>query len=383
MRVLIATDAWAPQVNGVVRTLSELQRRGASVGLDLAFVTPADFRTFGLPGYPEIRLAIRPKAGIVRAIETFRPKAVHIVTEGPIGMAARRVCLSRGIPFTTSYHTRFPEYLRARAPVPLGLTYAWLRRFHNAGCGIMTATPSLDADLKARDFGPLMRWSRGVDTTLFHPREPFAPEVGDLRDLARPIFLTVGRVAVEKNLEAFLNLDLPGSKVVVGNGPALAEMKARFPKARFLGERTGADLAAIYAGADVFVFPSLTDTFGLVILEALASGLPVAAFPVMGPRDIIGGPDASSMDAANMPPVGILSDDLRDAAMRALRCDREACVRFAQTYSWQASATQFARNMREACHRFSQGKAASGSSSATAKGLHRLGAPAHRRDAGA
>lgn len=337
MRVLVATDAWAPQVNGVVRTLGELQRHGPSVGLELTFITPNDFRTMAMPGYPEIRLALSPETGLTQAIETFHPMAVHIVTEGPIGMAARRLCLRRGIPFTTSYHTRFPEYLRARLPVPLTATYAWLRRFHNAGCGIMTATPSLDADLRERRFGPLMRWSRGVDTTLFRPRET------SILDLPRPIFLTVGRVAVEKNIEAFLGLDLPGSKVVVGDGPALPDLRARYPKTVFLGSRTGAELAEVYASADVFVFPSLTDTFGLVLLEALASGVPVAAFPVMGPRDII-----------TVPGIGMLSDDLQKAAMQALRCNREACVTFAESWSWRASAGQFARNMREACHRFAE-----------------------------
>lgn len=337
MRVLVATDAWQPQINGVVRTLGELQSHGPSVGLELTFITPNDFRTMAMPGYPEIRLALSPETGLSQAIDIFRPVAVHIVTEGPIGMAARRLCLRRGMPFTTSYHTRFPEYLRARLPVPLTATYAWLRRFHNAGCGIMTATPSLDADLRERGFGPLMRWSRGVDVSLFRPRETA------LLDLPRPIFLTVGRVAPEKNVEAFLALDLPGSKVVVGDGPALPDLRSRYPNTVFLGSKSGAELAGIYASADVFIFPSLTDTFGLVILEALASGVPVAAFPVMGPRDIITAPE-----------IGILSDDLKKAAMDALRCDREACTAFAQGWSWRASAGQFARNMREACHRFAE-----------------------------
>lgn len=343
MRVLIATDAWQPQVNGVVRTLGELQKRGPSVGLDLAFVTPDDFRTMALPGYPEIRLALAPEARIAAKIDSFNPMAVHIVTEGPIGLAARRLCLRRGIPFTTSYHTRFPEYLRARLPVPISLSYAWLRRFHNAGTGIMTATPGLEDDLRRRGFKNLMRWSRGVDTQLFHPRE------ASVLDLPRPIFLTVGRVAVEKNIEAFLALNLPGTKLVVGDGPAFADLKARYPKAVFLGAKMGAALAEIYASADVFVFPSQTDTFGLVILEALASGVPVAAFPVMGPKDII-----------TSPLVGVLSEDLQKAAMQALRCKPEDCVSFAQNYSWQASAGQFARNMRDACHRFRQSHARQG-----------------------
>jgi glycosyltransferase involved in cell wall biosynthesis len=335
MRVLVATDAWAPQVNGVVRTLGELKRRAPQAGLALDFATPEDFRTFPMPGYAEIRLSLAARAGIAARLGSFRPDAVHIATEGPIGLATRKLCLERRIPFTTSYHTRFPEYIRARLPIPEALTYRWLRWFHNAGCGIMTATPSLDADLAAHGFGPLMRWSRGVDTALFHPRE------ASVLDLPRPIFLNVGRVAVEKNLEAFLALDLPGSKLVVGEGPALEGLRARFPKAHFLGPRSGAALAEIYASADVFVFPSRTDTFGLVLIEALASGLPVAAYPVMGPRDIV-----------TDPAVGCLGEDLRAAALGALTLDRAACRAFAQAYSWEASVAQFAANMRLAVHRY-------------------------------
>ncbi|HRE19548.1 MAG TPA: glycosyltransferase family 1 protein [Rhabdaerophilum sp.] len=334
MRVLVATDAWAPQVNGVVRTLGELQRRAGDAGLVLDFVTPGDFRTLPMPGYPEIRLSLNAGPGIAARAAAFRPEAVHIATEGPIGLAARRFCLANRIPFTTSYHTRFPEYLRARLPVPEAVTYRWLRWFHNAGCGIMTATPSLDADLAARGFGPLMRWSRGVDTTLFHPRSQ------SVLDLPRPIFLNVGRAAVEKNLEAFLSLDLPGSKVVVGEGPALEALRRTYPRAHFLGPQSGLALAEVYASADVFVFPSLTDTFGLVIIEALASGLPVAAYPVMGPRDIVTDPG-----------VGRLGTDLRAAALEALTLDRQACRAFAERYSWEASIAQFATNMRSAVHR--------------------------------
>lgn len=334
MRVLVATDAWAPQVNGVVRTLGELQQRADQHNLTLDFVTPNDFRTIPLPGYPEIRLSLNAGAGIASRLDAFRPEAVHIATEGPIGLSARRHCVERRIPFTTSYHTRFPEYLRARLPVPEALTYRWLRWFHNAGCGIMTATASLDADLSARGFGPLMRWSRGVDTTLFRPRAQ------SVLDLPRPIFLSVGRVAVEKNLEAFLSLDLPGSKVVVGEGPALESLRSAYPDAHFLGAKSGTALADIYASADVFVFPSRTDTFGLVIIEALASGLPVAAYPVMGPKDIV--TDVS---------VGRLGEDLGQCALDALNLDRQACRAFAERYSWDASVSQFAANMRNAVHR--------------------------------
>lgn len=333
MRVLIATDAWAPQVNGVVRTLGELQKRAPAAGLVLDFVTPGDFRTLPMPGYPEIRLSMNVGPAFAARVGAFRPGAVHIATEGPIGLAARRHCLTHGIPFTTSYHTRFPEYLRARLPVPEAVTYRWLRWFHNAGCGIMTATPSLDADLAARGFGPLMRWSRGVDTALFQPGRQEA------LDLPRPIFLSVGRVAVEKNLDAFLSLDLPGSKVVVGDGPALESLKKAYPDAHFLGPKASAALADIYASSDVFVFPSRTDTFGLVIVEALASGLPVAAYPVMGPKDII-----------TDPAVGCLGDDLRASALAALTLDRQACRAFAERYAWEVSVRQFAENMRNAVH---------------------------------
>lgn len=331
MRVIVATDAWAPQVNGVVRTLGELKARAPRHGLDLKFVTPDQFRTVAMPGYPEIRLALFCDAGVRRAFDEHLPEGVHIATEGPIGLAARRLCLRRGIPFTTSYHTQFPQYLRARLPIPESLAYAWLRRFHNAGDGIMTATRSLDEELTRNGFGPLMRWPRGVDTDLFHPR------AASVLNLPRPIFLTVGRVAVEKNLNAFLSLDLPGSKVVIGDGPALPDLRRQFPQARFLGVLHGKALAEAYASADAFVFPSRTDTFGLVLVEALASGLPVAAYPVMGPRDII-----------TSGAVGVLDEDLRAAALGALTLKPEACVAFARQYSWDASAAQFARNMMSA-----------------------------------
>jgi glycosyltransferase involved in cell wall biosynthesis len=333
MRAIVATDAWSPQINGVVRTLGELKARAPRHGLDLRFVTPLEFRTLAMPGYPEIRLSVFCDGGVRRAFDGHRPEVVHIATEGPIGMAARRLCRARGVPFTTSYHTQFPQYLRARLPIPESLAYAWLRRFHNAGAGIMTATQGLDEELRSKGFGPLMRWSRGVDVDLFRPRPECALNV------PRPVFLTVGRVAVEKNLEAFLSLDLPGSKVVVGDGPALHDLRRRHPEAHFLGVMQEESLAKIYASADVFVFPSRTDTFGLVMIEALACGVPVAAYPVMGPRDVI-----TSRE------VGVLREDLRAAALDALALDRQACVAFAQRYSWEESIAQFGRNMRAALH---------------------------------
>lgn len=341
MRLLLATDAWTPQINGVVRTISEIVTRAPDFGLDIRLVTPSDFRTVALPGYPEIRLAVSPRGKLRRITERWQPDAIHVATEGPIGLAARRIALDHGFCFTTSYHSRFPEYLNARIPVPVSWTYAWFRRFHNAGCGTMCATPSLEDELRCRGFRRLMRWSRGVDLSLFSPSGRKA------LDLPRPIFLNVGRIAVEKNLEAFLALDLPGSKVVVGDGPARRGMEARFPDVHFLGAKRGEELAAIYRSADVFVFPSRTDTYGLVLVEALASGLPVAAFPVMGPRDII-----------STPTVGILSDDLRAAAVRALDLDRRDCAAFAKQFSWDDSARIFAANVGIALEDFRNRKPA-------------------------
>lgn len=331
MRVLVATDAWHPQVNGVVRSLEYLMSEAPSFGANISFLTPDDFRTVPLPGYREIRLALATVRRIEHALKSLRPNSVHIATEGPIGWVTRHVCQTRGYPFTTSYHTRFPEYLAARLPVPLKWSYAALRRFHNSGDGIMVGSPMLEQALKAHGFRNLMRWSRGVDAELFRPRS--------VRPLIfpGPVFLYVGRIAVEKNLEAFLDLDLPGSKVVVGDGPLRVRLRARFPQVHFLGTRTGPALADAYASADVFVFPSLTDTFGMVILEALACGLPVAAFPVMGPLDVIGKSGC-----------GCLDPDLRRAALGALQVPREKCRVYALTYTWRESVRQFLDNVKQA-----------------------------------
>ena len=282
MRVLIATDAWHPQVNGVVRTLTSLAASAKGLGVAIDFLTPDGFPSVALPTYANLRLALPSRREIARRIATAKPDAIHVATEGPIGLAARAWCRRRRLPFTTSYTTRFPEYIAARFPVPESLSYAVLRRFHCAAAVTMVSTLSLMAELRARGFQNLRMWTRGVDTDLF------APERVLPLDLPRPIFLTAGRVAVEKNLEAFLSLDLPGSKVVVGDGPQEAELKSRFPSTTFLGLRQGAELAGLIAAADVFVFPSRTDTFGVVQLEALACGVPVAAFPVTGPKDVIG-----------------------------------------------------------------------------------------------
>jgi glycosyltransferase involved in cell wall biosynthesis len=328
MRILIATDAWLPQVNGVVRTLTSLARSAAVLGADISFLTPDGFPSMALPTYPGLRVALPNRREIVRRIEVAAPDAIHIATEGPIGWAVRAYCLRRKLAFTTSYTTRFPEYIAVRSIVPAWLSYAVLRHFHAAGTMTMVATASLRQELAARGFGKLGTWTRGVDTGLFTPDDPIA------LDLPRPIFMTMGRVAVEKNLDAFLSLDLPGTKVVIGDGPQRAELQRRYPKARFLGEKTGNDLPAHLAAADVFVFPSRTDTFGVVQLEALACGTPVAAFPVTGPLDVIADH-----------PIGALDTDLRSACIRALDISRQSCRSFALERSWENSARQFIGNL--------------------------------------
>jgi glycosyltransferase involved in cell wall biosynthesis len=328
MHILVATDAWHPQVNGVVRTLTMMAKAARELGVEVSFLTPQSFHSVALPSYPDLRLALPSPARIARLIAATGADSIHIATEGPIGMLVRRHCRRRHLPFTTSFHTRFPDYVSARAPVPESWIWAALRRFHAASQAVMVATPALAAELRARGFRDVVLWPRGVDAGQFHPR------AGADLGLPRPIFLCVGRVAVEKNLEAFLDLDLPGSKVIVGDGPARAALAARYPQAVFLGARQGEALANAYAAADVFVFPSKTDTFGLVLLEALASGLPVAAFPVPGPRDVIGGAL-----------VGALHDDLRSACLAALSISRQACVDFAAEHSWEASARVFVSHM--------------------------------------
>jgi len=330
MRVLVVTDAWRPQVNGVVHSLQALAAALARTDVEIAFLTPEGFPTVPLPTYPEIKLALASPAAVERRIHAARGDHLHIATEGPLGLAARRVGISRGLPFTTSYHTRFPEYLHARTRFPVALTYAALRRFHNAGAGVMVATESLAAELAQRGFARPMLWSRGVEHDLFRPRLR-------LTENRRPVFLYVGRIAPEKNLEAFLSLDLPGPKVVVGDGPDRELLAHRYPDVRFLGVRKGAELAGIYASADVFVFPSRTDTFGIVLLEALSCGTPVAAFPVPGPCDVIGSSGA-----------GALSEDLRTACLRALTIPRDAARAHALRYSWDASAQQFISNVKKA-----------------------------------
>ena len=331
LRILLATDAWAPQVNGVVTTLQALERNAPRHGAHIVPLTPDGFRTVGLPGYADIRLALAGRAEVARRIEDARPQAIHVATEGPIGMRVRQYCLDHRLPFTTCYHTRYPEYLAARLPVPLAASYAWLRRFHNAGTATMVATPALQRDLAAQGFQRTVLWKRGIDV------EAFAAGRSGALHVPTPISLFVGRLAVEKNVEAFLALDLPGTKVVVGDGPQRKELEARFPNAVFLGFRSGRELADIYASADVFVFPSRTDTFGLVLIEAMAAGLPVAAYPVSGPRDILAGSGC-----------GALREDLRIAVLAALALPRERCRAFARQFGLDDSTRSFIANVRTA-----------------------------------
>ena len=329
MRILVVTDAWRPQVNGVVRSLEQLEAEARRLGDDILFLTPDQFKTLPMPGYREIRLSIARPRVMARLIEAAKADAIHIATEGPLGLLARRYCKTRKIPFTTCYHTRYPQYVRARLPVPERVTYSLLRRFHNGGDGVMVATEALASELRAVGFDNLMIWSRGVDMELYRPRDAKA------LDLAGPILLCVARLAVEKNLDAFLKLDLPGTKVMVGDGPDRARLEAAYPDARFLGAKFGEELAAIYASADVFVFPSRTETFGLVLLEALASGVPVASFPGEGLL--------SDIAAAE---VGILDEDLGAAVRSAVALSREKCRAFAARYSFERSTTQFIENVR-------------------------------------
>ena len=333
MRILIATDAWRPHICGVVTTLEALAATARCLGATVEFITPGEFASVPLPTYPGLRCALPRPAEIAARIRHRRPDAIHIATEGPIGLMVRRFCLKNNVPFTTSFTTRFPEYAASRFPFPVGWGYAALRRFHAAAAATMVSTASLARELRSRGFDRIRIWSRGVDTDLFRPERAI-----DL-DLPRPIFVSVGRIAPEKNLDAFLSLQLPGSKVVIGGGPQEQVLRRRFPEVKFLGSMGGAQVAAHVAAADVFVFPSRTDTFGIVQLEALACGVPVAAFPVTGPADVIG-----------TSPVGVLDEDLRSACLGALRLSREACRAHALKFSWQASAEQFLANAARIVH---------------------------------
>jgi len=322
--VLIVTDAWRPQINGVVRSIERIVAEMEGRGITVKMLTPDMFRTVPMPGYAEIRLSLTMMRPVFAAIEAAGADAVHIATEGPLGVIARRWCRKHGMPFSTAYHTQFPEYLRARLPVPLMWSYRFLRWFHGAATFCLVGTPHLKALLEARGFRNVALWTKGVDTALFNPSRRTK------LDYPGPVFLYVGRVAVEKNIGAFLDLDLPGTRLVVGGGPSLERLKSEHPDVVFLGPKEGEELARLFASADVFVFPSRTDTFGLVLLEALASGTPVAAFPVTGPIDVIG-----------EAPVGKLDEDLKAAALAALDVSRDACRSYAEGFSWQVSADQF------------------------------------------
>jgi glycosyltransferase involved in cell wall biosynthesis len=358
-RVAIVSDAWHPQVNGVVRSLGQLVRELRGRGIEVEVFGPDRFRTLPCPFYPEIRLALLPGQRLHRMLREFKPDALHIATEGPLGLSARRWARGERYAFTTSFHTRFPEYVAARLPLPRAWTervlYHWMRSFHAAGSAVMAATPSLIKELSGRGFANVCHWTRGVDTA------GFTPELRQETDgITRPVFLYAGRLAVEKNIEAFLDLDLPGSKLVVGDGPDRASLERRYPHVHFTGMLSGAALTRAYASADVFVFPSRTDTFGLVMLEALACGTPVAAYPVPGPRDILGGVE---------PPVGQLDEDLRAAAKAALRVDRSSCRRFAERFSWSAASTMFLNNLVPVVHRKAASKPSSFKQARVPQGL--------------
>ncbi|CAN1559779.1 RfaG Glycosyltransferase [Caulobacteraceae bacterium] len=336
MRILVATDAWEPQVNGVVRTLTRTVAEMRAMGHEVEVISPDQFNTVPLPTYSEIKLAVGAYEPIQDRFKSFEPEAIHIATEGPVGLAARRVCLEWKLPFTTSYHTRFPEYVSARLPVPLAAGYAYMKWFHKPSGRMMVATDTMREELESHGFRNISSWSRGVDTDIFHPKRDDEPDVYE--GLPRPIFLNVGRVAVEKNIEAFASLDLPGTKVVVGDGPQRAELQESYPDVKFVGAKYGEELAAYFGCADVFVFPSLTDTFGLVILEAMAAGVPVAGFNAPGPADIIPGSNAGALAPDRV-------NGLREACLACLDLDRKVVRAFAEQFSWRACAEQFVRNL--------------------------------------
>ncbi|MGE5477468.1 MAG: glycosyltransferase family 4 protein [Bacteroidales bacterium] len=324
LRIAIVTDAWHPQRNGVVRVLATLAGTLGRMGHQVLVVEPGLFRTMPCPSYPEIPLSLWPKRRLAQLLDGFAPDAVHLATEGPLGWAGRAWCRRNGCAFTTAYHTKFPHYVRARTGVPLSWPYALIRRFHAPSSAVMCPSRSVHAELGEWGFANAVEWSHGVDVATFRPQPK------DFLDVPRPLFMYVGRVAVEKNLPAFLSLDLPGSKMVVGDGPARAALMKRFPKVHWRIANGDVELSRYFAAGDCFVFPSLTDTFGLVMLEALASGVPVAAFPVPGPLDVVGGA-----------PVGVLRDDLRSAALAALDIPSQDCRDYATRFSWEHVARQF------------------------------------------
>ncbi|MDN5869638.1 MAG: glycosyltransferase family 1 protein [Nitrococcus sp.] len=324
-RIALVTDAWCPQINGVVTTLTHTVSELERLGHEVLVIHPGQFRTAPLPSYPEIKCALLPGWRLRRQLDAFAPQAIHIATEGPLGLAARRYCRRHGLRFTTSLHTRFPEYVRLRLPfVPLAAGYAFLSWFHGGATRTLVSNPAMAEEMRERGIANLALWSRGTDTETFRPDEPF-PLEGE-----RPVFMYMGRVAPEKNIEAFLKLDLPGTKYVIGDGPSLASLRRRYPAVRFTGYRTGRELARHVAAADVFVFPSRTDTLGLVMLEAMACGVPVAAYPVLGPNSVVKNGET-----------GCLHEDLRRAALRALDLDRRRCREAACARSWRIVTREF------------------------------------------
>jgi glycosyltransferase involved in cell wall biosynthesis len=326
VKLLLATDAWYPQVNGVVTTIDNVLKLLSKYGAEVRVISPTDFPRWSCPWYPEIEVALPRRDAIRNALDEFAPDAVHIFTEGTIGCSVRRECVTRGFPFTTSYHTRYPEYMKRWLGIPVGLSYPCFRRFHNAGSGCMVSTASMRAELASRGFNNIRMWTRGVDTAVFHPRP------GLSWDLPKPVFVYVGRVSVEKNVAAFLSLELPGTKIVVGDGPDLPRLETLYPSAVFLGKLRGEALAEAYCKSDVFVFPSRTDTFGVVLLEAIACGLPVAAYPVTGPIDVVGDD------------TGRLDDDLRAAAMAAARMSKKDRIH-ESVRTWDHCIEQFVNNL--------------------------------------
>lgn len=345
MRIAIATDAWLPQVNGVVRTLRATVASLDQRGHDVELITPDRFFTVPMPGYASIRLALAPRYNVRRMLDAFRPDVVHVSTEGPIGWSARGWCIARKVPFTTAFHTRFPDYAAVRTGIGAERFWPIMNRFHAPARAVLCATQSLRDELTSRGIARTRPWSRGIDHWLFRQK-------GELHaafdNLPRPILLNVGRVAAEKNLEAFLGLACHGSKVVVGDGPLLETLRNQFPDAHFMGAMAGEELASAYRSADCFVFPSRTDTFGLVVIEALASGLPVAAYPVSGPIDILG-PDGRGVEKRIRQPAGAIDEDLALATQRALGCRRMDTVALAVHYNWESATDQFLDALGDAC----------------------------------
>jgi glycosyltransferase involved in cell wall biosynthesis len=328
IRLVIVTDAWKPQVNGVVTTLGKTRDTAEKLGHQVHVINPSKCRTIPCPTYPEIRLALGAGKHVKKQISDFQPTHIHISTEGPLGLAARKYCIKNNLAFTTSYHTQFPEYIRERFPIPLSLSYKFFRRFHSKATRTMVGTPHQRKILQDRGFKNISLWTRGVDTDVFRPKNK------DHLRYSRPIWIYVGRVAVEKNIEAFLSLDLPGTKVVIGDGPATDTLLKKYSDVKFEGYKFGEQLASHIASGDVFVFPSLTDTFGVVMLEAMACGLPVAAFPVTGPRDVV-----------RNGTTGILNEDLKTAALEALQLNPQDCINQALEYTWEQATLQFINNL--------------------------------------